>query len=37
MKLKISFWYREERYSAIIDMEKVNLDEFLICLDKQYL
>ena len=36
MKWKVSFWYKKNNYSVIIDLEKVRLDEFLICLDKQY-
>ena len=36
MKMKISFWNKGKRYFIVIDMEKVRLDELLICLDKQY-
>ena len=36
MKMKISFWFEEKRYSVIIDTSKINLGEVLECIDRQY-
>jgi len=35
-RIKVTFWYKRERLSYIFNLNKVMLDELLICLEKQY-